>query len=97
MLKSLSEIDFRKTDSIKARRKVLNDYWKDNGWDYDKYPERIVTVFSDKFLEENIKKDYSKWDVVAQDFVKDMDVIIELVAKGGRTTIDNYVKQKFGV
>lgn len=97
LLKSLSEIDFKKTDSIKARRKVLNDYWKDNGWDYDKYPERIVTVFSDKFLEENIKKDYSKWDIIAQDFIKDMDVIIELIAKGGRTAIDNYVKQKFGV
>lgn len=95
-LHTLAKDKVKDSDSEEVKIKILNDYWKDTLELHDN-PETVVNMFWDKFNKECIKCDYDKFDEIGRDFNKDIDIVISLIASGTRSSIDTYLREKFGI
>jgi hypothetical protein len=96
LLHNLAADKVKDSNSKEVKLKILNDYWKEK-LELDKDERNVVNVFWDKFNKEKIKREYNKLDDVARDFVKDIDVVINLISSGTRESIDTYLNNNFGV
>ena len=95
VMKKLGEIDFKDMNSVNARKEFLTSLWKENGWDYNTKPKKIITRFEDKFEREKIKEDKNVYMDIANDFINEIDILIDIISRGDEDEIAEYVKRRF--
>ena len=69
-----------------ATRKIIIDYFEYNDID------TVARVIHPKFYDENIRS-YEDEQFIASQFIKELDVIIDMITKGAMDDIDAYIEE----
>lgn len=69
-----------------ATRKIIIDYFEYNDID------TVTRVIHPKFYDENIRS-YEDEQFIASQFIKELDVIIDMITKGAMDDIDAYIEE----
>ena len=95
----LNKAKFKKGVKSETKRNILNHYmdWRD----YDKRPEKVRLQFAYHFgklgLLQNTKKNYNKLDAIAEQFVKEVPKLIDIICSNSWIHICSYIDNKFNL
>ena len=76
----------RREKKREATRKIIIDYFEYNDID------TVTRVIHPKFYDENIRS-YEDEQFIAIQFIKELDVIIDMITKGAMDDIDAYIEE----
>ena len=76
----------RRDKKREATRKIIIDYFEYNDID------TVTRVIHPKFYDENIRS-YEDEQFIAIQFIKELDVIIDMITKGAMDDIDAYIEE----
>ena len=76
----------RRDKKREATRKIIIDYFEYNDIDI------VTRVIHPKFYDENIRS-YEDEQFIAIQFIKELDVIIDMITKGAMDDIDAYIEE----
>lgn len=93
LLKSLKDIAVKKTDSPRVKRQMLHGYWCEDGFDYDKYPIKVVNVFEPKFKDEQIQLAPEDALELANAFIAEMNTLLYMICDATYEEISAYIEK----